>query len=190
MTNRDRQAYAEVQPETRRFLQRPQGLIIGDRIDLEGSGSIEVIDPATAEVVTSVAEAQEQDIDFAVETARQAFSTWSEAAPQVRERAMIDIAEIIEGHVQELAELEVIDTGKPLRNARGEVALAASVFRYYAGWSTRRRTTSSATRCASRSVSAARSPRGTTHFCSRPGRWRQPSRSATPSSSSPRSWPR
>jgi aldehyde dehydrogenase (NAD+)/phenylacetaldehyde dehydrogenase len=137
MTSPDVQAYAEVQPETRSFLQRPQGLVIGDRIDLEGSESIEVIDPATAEVVTSVAEAQEQDIDRAVETARQAFDTWSEAAPQVRERAMIDIAEIIEAHAQELAELEVIDTGKPLRNAGGEVALAASVFRYYAGWPTK-----------------------------------------------------
>jgi acyl-CoA reductase-like NAD-dependent aldehyde dehydrogenase len=131
------EAYAEVHPDTRRFLERPQGLIIGDRVDLEGSGSIEVIDPATTEVVLSVAEARERDVDLAVDTARAAFDTWSEAAPQVRERAMIGIAEIIESHAQELAELEVIDTGKPLRNARGEVALAGNVFRYYAGWPTK-----------------------------------------------------
>jgi acyl-CoA reductase-like NAD-dependent aldehyde dehydrogenase len=130
--------YPSVLPETETFLSRPHPLLIGGEADPVDGGSIDVIDPSTGRCITSVAEGCAADVDRAVKAAQAAFTgSWSEAAPQMRERLLIALAELIESNAQHLAELEVIDTGKPLRNARAEVALAASVFRYYAGWPTK-----------------------------------------------------
>ena len=94
------------------------------------------ISPATEEPLAEVAQADEQDVDLAVQAARGAFENgWSSLAPSERAKYLFRIARIIQERSRELAVLESLDGGKPIRESRDvDLPLAAAHFFYYAGW--------------------------------------------------------
>ena len=95
----------------------------------------EVINPSTEEVICSVCEATEKDVDVAVEAARKAFdTTWRQVTPQDRGRMMLKLADIAEANAEILAAVESLDNGKSIGNARGDVASVVGCIRYYGGW--------------------------------------------------------
>ena len=111
-----------------------QLFIDGEFVDGEARTRIPVVNPHDNSVITEVAEAQKADIDRAVEAARKAFSAWSKSAAADRGRLLLKLADAIEARSDELARLETIDTGHPLRDTRGlDVARTAFTFRYFGG---------------------------------------------------------
>jgi acyl-CoA reductase-like NAD-dependent aldehyde dehydrogenase len=123
------------------FLRAPKQLLIGGKWQPAKSGkTFETINPANEEVLALIAEGDKADVDEAVKAARKAFDTgaWPSMGPHQRARLMFQIAELIDDHADELAELETLDNGKPLSFARGfDVPAAAETFRYYGGWVTK-----------------------------------------------------
>lgn len=120
----------------------PPGRLYLDGAWCEGVGgrSRDVVNPATAKVVTVVAEADASDVDTAVTVARRAFDDgrWSHLAPRARARVLSRMAGLVRAHTAELALLETIDTGKPrLLSEYVDVASVAELFEYYAAlaWS-------------------------------------------------------
>ncbi|MGW5051601.1 aldehyde dehydrogenase family protein [Actinokineospora sp. NPDC004072] len=100
-----------------------------------GEGVFATCDPATGEVLAECAVAGPKEVDAAVAAARAALAGWAGTAPGERARVLWRIAELIEAHGDELAEIETRDQGQPLGVARGvSVAGAAEHFRYFAGW--------------------------------------------------------
>src|SRR5436190_12061337 len=126
----------------RSFASEPKQLLIGgEKVDAADGATFETIDPATANVITTVAQAGPADVDRAVRAARTAFeegSDWRRMMPGDRGRAMTRLATLVEEHADELAELESLDNGKPLKFARYvDVASTLSHLHYYAGWCTK-----------------------------------------------------
>ena len=110
---------------------------------VEGSGrSFDTVNPATGEVLTQVAEASESDVDQAVAAARKAFDDasgpWRKMSASERGKALWRIGDLVEKNIEELAELETLDNGKPIFESRYiDMPMVADVFRYYAGWATK-----------------------------------------------------
>ncbi|MCF4007576.1 aldehyde dehydrogenase family protein [Corynebacterium uropygiale] len=108
---------------------------------VEGAGqSIPTIDPATEHVIHDVASASEQQVNDAVAAAREALTRpeWAGLLPVQRAKLLFDIADLIESHAEELAQLETLDQGQPIGVARDvSVAGAANHFRYFAGFVTK-----------------------------------------------------
>jgi phenylacetaldehyde dehydrogenase len=123
------------------FLAKPKQLLINGRWAAAASGkTFEVYNPASGEVVAHCAEGDKQDVDQAVKAARRAFEDgpWSTMSPSERGRLIWKIGDLIEQHQEELAQLETLDNGKPYGVALvADVALAADMFRYMAGWVTK-----------------------------------------------------
>ena len=95
------------------------------------------VNPATEEVIAHVAEGTEADIDLAVKAARRAFDSgpWSKMDARDRGRLLYRLADLIEANIDDLAALETLDNGKPLKEARhGDLPLVIDCLRYYAGW--------------------------------------------------------
>ncbi len=112
-------------------------LIDGKWIDAASGKTFETINPATGDTICQVAEGDKSDVDKAVAAARKAFESgpWSKITPQERGRLMYKLADLIEKHIDELAALETLDNGKPIRDARNvDLPLVVSCYRYYAGW--------------------------------------------------------
>ena len=121
---------------------RPGKLLVnGEWVD--GSKTFDTINPATGEVLTQVAEAGAEGVDRAVNAARQAFEksgkgTWRSMSASERGKLLWRIADLIEKNIDELAELETLDNGKPIFESRYvDMPMIADVFRYYAGWATK-----------------------------------------------------
>src|SRR5450432_1037210 len=115
-------------------------LINGQWVEAASGKTFPTYNPATGEVLARVAEGDREDIDRAVKAARAAFETgpWSKISPSERGRMIWKIADLIEQHLEEFAQLESLDNGKPLKVARvADVPLAADLFRYMAGWATK-----------------------------------------------------
>jgi aldehyde dehydrogenase (NAD+) len=111
--------------------------INGEWQDAASGRTFTSYNPATGEPLAEVAEAGPDDIDRAVAAARQAFedSEWSRLSARDRGRLLYRIADGIEARADELARLETLDNGKPLREARMiDIKGAIDCFRYYAGW--------------------------------------------------------
>jgi phenylacetaldehyde dehydrogenase len=126
--------------EVQAFLGRDQRLFIdGAFVDSASGGTFGTVDPATGNAITVVAEADAEDIDRAVRAARRAFEgPWSSLAPSQRGMLLHRLADAIEAHADEFAQIESIDNGKPAAFAlAGDVALAVEHFRYFAGWATK-----------------------------------------------------
>ncbi|MEO3875467.1 aldehyde dehydrogenase family protein [Nonomuraea sp. B12E4] len=124
-------------PESRDVvdLQPSYGLFIdGEFVD--GSGpAFKTINPATEETLAEVATATAEDVDRAVRAARKAFGGWSGLPGAERAKYLFRIARIIQERSRELAVLESLDNGKPIREARDvDLPLVAAHFFYYAGW--------------------------------------------------------
>ena len=95
--------------------------------------TIELIEPATEQVLAEVPRAGVEEVDAAVARARAAFPAWRAVAPGDRAELLLDLAAAIEDRRELLAELEARNAGKPIADARAEVAMAAETYRYYAG---------------------------------------------------------
>ncbi|WP_408896429.1 aldehyde dehydrogenase family protein [Nocardioides sp. R1-1] len=124
-------------PESRSIVDiKPSyGLFIdGAFVDGRGS-SFKTINPATEETLAEVAEASDADVDLAVRAARRAFRGWSRMSGRERAKYLFRIARIIQERGRELAVLESIDNGKPIKESRDvDVPVVAAHFFYYAGW--------------------------------------------------------
>ncbi|WP_213878869.1 aldehyde dehydrogenase family protein [Pseudomonas sp. dw_358] len=100
---------------------------------LEG-GEIDVFNPANGEVITRIAAAQAEDVDLAVAAAKRAFPAWAATPGAERGRLLLKLADRIEACSDELARLESLDTGHPLRDSRVlDVPRTAACFRYFGG---------------------------------------------------------
>src|SRR5438309_3000122 len=111
-------------------------LFIGGRYVRPHSRSrFPTINPATEEPLSEVAEADEQDVDRAVKAAARAFDAWSRLPASRRARYIFRLSRIIQERARELAVVETMDGGKPIKESRDvDVPLAAAHFFYYAGW--------------------------------------------------------
>jgi acyl-CoA reductase-like NAD-dependent aldehyde dehydrogenase len=129
---------AQLSDAARAFASRDQQLLIGGEHVPAGDGAtFETINPATARAITTVAQAGPADVDRAVAAARGAFADgpWAVAAAADRARLMSRFADLVETHGDELAELESLDNGKPLKLAKiVDVAGAVAHLRHFAGW--------------------------------------------------------
>ena len=115
-------------------------LINGKWVEAASGKTFDTYNPATGEVLARVAEGDREDIDRAVKAARAAFETgrWPQLTPSERGRAIWKLADLLEENLEEFAELESLDNGKPQKIARGaDVPLAVDLLRYMAGWATK-----------------------------------------------------
>jgi len=95
--------------------------------------SLTVLNPATEEPVAELDEAGIEEADAAVAAAREAFPAWAAVPPSHRARMLRGLASLVEDHAEELSLLETRNVGKPISDSRGEVAMVAEVFHFYAG---------------------------------------------------------
>jgi aldehyde dehydrogenase (NAD+) len=106
----------------------------GEFLDAADGGTFEVLNPHDGSKLVDVAEAKAADVDRAVEAAQAAFPSWSATAASDRGRLLLRLADAIEAHSEELAQLESLDTGHPLRDStRLDVPRTAATFRYFGG---------------------------------------------------------
>lgn len=120
------------------FLAKPHKMLIdGNWVDARSGKTLPVEDPATQEIIANVPAAEKADVDSAVEAARRAFETgaWSRLSPAERSKLVWRLGDLLEKHADEFAEIEALDAGKPVTNARNQdVAGSIDMFRYMAGW--------------------------------------------------------
>ncbi len=111
-----------------------ENLLIGGEL-VAGEGEVlPVLDPASGQVIVSLGQASDAQVDAAVRAAGDAFEIWSRRPPAERASYLLAIADAIEDHLEELAELESLNCGKPLASARDdEMPLTIDVFRFMAG---------------------------------------------------------
>ena len=137
MTTIDRTQLEYSDAVKKALARKPQLYINGEWVDSSGGATIDVEDPSSGKVISSFVAATDKDIDRAVAAARTAFDDgrWRNLPPVAREKTMHKIADLIDAHAEELAELEAIDVGKPKGMASVvDVPGAAAHFRYMAGW--------------------------------------------------------
>ena len=128
----------ELLPGVRAFLARPAKLLIGgQRRDAVTGEVLPSLDPATGGTLAMFPSGGEPDADEAVAAARRAFPAWKKVTPYDRGRLLQKVAAHIERHGEELAQLITIENGKPIAEAKREVATAVSWTEYYAGWTTK-----------------------------------------------------
>ncbi|HET7207467.1 MAG TPA: aldehyde dehydrogenase family protein [Terriglobales bacterium] len=132
-----------VQPEdtVTSFVSRKHKLLInGKWVEASSGKTFPTYNPATGEVLAQVAEGDREDINRAVTAARNAFETgpWSKMTPSERGRLIWKVADLLEKNLEEFAEIESLDNGKPLKIARvADIPLAVDMLRYMAGWATK-----------------------------------------------------
>ena len=118
-------------------IRKTQLLIDGEWRDSVSGNTFATINPATEEKIADVAEGTAEDVDIAVRAARRAFedSDWSRMDARDRGRLLNRLADLIEENAEELAALETLDNGKPIRDSQAaDVPLVIDCLRYYAGW--------------------------------------------------------
>jgi acyl-CoA reductase-like NAD-dependent aldehyde dehydrogenase len=112
----------------------------GKWVDAIDGGRFEVLNPATGEVIATVPDAQPADVELAVDAARRTFDEgrwWPRTSERERGRILLRAAEIVRREHQRLARLETLDSGKPIGEAREDIAEVAFMFEYYGGWATK-----------------------------------------------------
>ncbi|PBP20732.1 aldehyde dehydrogenase [Diplocarpon rosae] len=122
-------------PSTGKYTQ-PTGLFINNEWVKSVDGkTFETINPATEEVICSVYEATEKDVDIAVAAARKAFEgSWRKETPENRGKYLVNLANLIEKNLDLLAAVESLDNGKAISMAKGDVGAVVGCLRYYGGW--------------------------------------------------------
>jgi acyl-CoA reductase-like NAD-dependent aldehyde dehydrogenase len=126
--------------ETVQFLAEPVKMLIdGEWVSASSGNTISTINPANGEVLTKVPLADKNDVDDAVRSARAAFNgKWTTSiSPAKRGELMWRFADLLEENREHIAELETLDNGKPISEARLDVDASVNHFRYYAGWTTK-----------------------------------------------------
>ncbi len=128
----------EISKPAASFLDRAHTHFIdGQPFTQSRAGRIDVRDPSTGQIISTIADATREDVDTAVASARAAFErgAWPETKPSARARLLNRLADLIEAHAEELAMLEALDGGKPIALAKPvDVMATVGAFRYYAGW--------------------------------------------------------
>jgi acyl-CoA reductase-like NAD-dependent aldehyde dehydrogenase len=116
-----------------------QLFIDGEWVDAASGKTFAVYNPATGDVLAEVAEAGAADIDAAVRAARRAFedARWRNLDANARGVLLWRLGDAIEARFNDLVRLEVLDNGKPLREAQIDIRQVVDAFRYYAGWTTK-----------------------------------------------------
>ena len=119
----------------------PGRLLIGGQW-VDGSKKFDIVNPATGEVLTEIAEASREDVDRAVQAARRAFEdrggAWRKMSASERGKLIWRLADLVDTNIEELAELETLDNGKPIFESRYvDMPMVIDVLRYYAGWATK-----------------------------------------------------
>jgi len=128
-------------PRVRSFIGQPHQALIDGRWQAAADGkTFDVFNPATEEVIARVADCKKADVDLAVAAARKAFDggPWPSMSPSQRGKILWKIGDLILENLEELAQLESLNNGKPIGVARAaDVPLAADLFHYMAGWATK-----------------------------------------------------
>jgi aldehyde dehydrogenase (NAD+) len=128
-------------PAARAFIGGPHSLLIGsERVPAADGRTFATLDPSTGREIARVAHAGAEDVDRAVRAARAAFEEgpWATLPPSERERLISALAQSLEAHAEELAEIESLDNGKPVKLAQYvDVRGSAAHLRYFAGWPTK-----------------------------------------------------
>ena len=116
-----------------------QNYIDGEWVSSASGKHFLVYEPATEEVMAQVAEAEASDVDRAVQAARRAFDTgeWPKKTPQDRARILFNVAARVREHLPHLAEVEALNTGKPIVEAEGDIGAVAEIFEYHGGLATK-----------------------------------------------------
>ncbi|HEX8862293.1 MAG TPA: aldehyde dehydrogenase family protein [Actinomycetes bacterium] len=112
----------------------------GKWVDAADGGRFEVLNPATGEVIATVPDARPADVELAVDAARRTFDEgrwWPRTNERERGRILLRAAEIVRREHERLARLETLDSGKPIGEAREDIAEVAFMFEYYGGWATK-----------------------------------------------------
>jgi betaine-aldehyde dehydrogenase len=113
-------------------------LIDGEWVAAASGRTLEVMDPATGKAMATVPDAQAEDVDRAVKAARRAFEEgWRDVTAQERGRILFRLAERVRARTKELAELETLNSGKPLAESEFDIADVATCFEYYGGLATK-----------------------------------------------------
>lgn len=116
-----------------------ESIVIGaDRYMAASGGEIPTSDPATGATLAHLAAGGPADVDRAVAKAQSAFDEWRRLSAAARGHILLDIANLIDEHAEELAALETLDNGKPLTESLYvDVGMTAQVWRYFGGWTTK-----------------------------------------------------
>ncbi len=133
-------SFGTVNAAVRSFLSQPHQLLIDGKWEAAAGGQMfPVENPANGDTISQAAKGGAADIDRAVRAARVAFEgPWSRISASDRGRLLWKLADLIEQNADELAQIESLDNGKPMTVARAaDVPLAADIFRYMAGWTTK-----------------------------------------------------
>jgi phenylacetaldehyde dehydrogenase len=130
-----------VDPNVSAFVTTKRKMLInGKWVDAASGKTFASYNPATGEILAKVAEGDREDINRAVKAARAAFDSgpWSRMSPAEKGKLIWKLADLIEKHQEEFAQLESLDNGKPLKISRiADVPLTIEHMRYYAGWATK-----------------------------------------------------
>ena len=111
-----------------------RNFVDGEYVEARSEERLDVHDPTTGEVYATAPVSGPEDVDAAVQAAARAFETWRETTPAERQRALLRIADAIDEHAEELLEIEVRDTGKPIAITRSEeMPPSSDHFRFFAG---------------------------------------------------------
>jgi 1-pyrroline dehydrogenase len=110
-----------------------QQFIGGAFVDSASGKTLEVLNPARDEVIATVPASDAEDVDRAAKAAATAFKTWGDTTPQERSLLLLKIVDALEARAEEIGRLESRNTGKPVPIAIDEVAVAADLFRFFAG---------------------------------------------------------
>ena len=109
-------------------------ILVGDELRGARSGeTIDVTNPATGELIATVPRCREEDVEDAVAAAQHAFESWRHTNPLERAKRVLALAELILEHAEELALLDVVENGSPIREMRGDAEKAVAQLRYFAG---------------------------------------------------------
>jgi aldehyde dehydrogenase (NAD+) len=131
----------QIKPRVQEFLKGTKKLLInGEWVEAASGKTFETLDPSTGKVLAMVSEAGSEDVDHAVKSARNAFENgpWKKMSASERGHLIYKLADLMEAHKEELAQLETLDNGKPINEtSNADVPLAIDHIRYYAGWATK-----------------------------------------------------
>jgi 1-pyrroline dehydrogenase len=110
-----------------------KAFIGGDWADSASGETMEVINPATGDVIAEVPRCSAEDVDRAVAAAKQVLPEWLDKTPKDRSELLHSLADVLEEHAEELAQLESLNVGKPLMASRDEMPFSADNLRFFAG---------------------------------------------------------
>ena len=114
-------------------VEKRKNLVGGEFVDAADGGTEEIINPATGQTIAEVPQGTAADVDRAVEAAKKAWPEWKETTPQERSELLLKLADLIDEHTDELAEIESRNVGKPIAAARDEMPVCSDNIRFFAG---------------------------------------------------------